>query len=173
MQIDKYGQVSFNIDEIFNALYSGKLKSDSSIVLDDLKEVELFTKSVNSNADNILKINSYIDPQVNLEEFDASNQRNWFMPKEYEDFDIANWLLEQCKNQQETDRVVEELELFYQHNMINLLKYLKYLVDTMRSNKIVWGLGRGSSVASYCLYLLGIHKIDPLKYKLDIREFIK
>ena len=173
MQIDKYGQVSFNTDEIFNALYSGKLKSDSSIVLDDLKEVELFTKSVNSNADNILKINSYIDPQINLEEFDASNQDNWFMPKEYEDFDIANWLLEQCKNQQESDRVVEELELFYQHNMINLLKYLKYLVDTMRSNKIVWGLGRGSSVASYCLYLLGIHKIDPLKYKLDIREFIK
>ena len=57
--------------------------------------------------------------------------------------------------------------------MITLLKYLKYLVDTMRENKIVWGVGRGSSVASYVLYLIGVHKIDSIKYELDIKEFLK
>ena len=57
--------------------------------------------------------------------------------------------------------------------MIDLLCYLKYLVDTMREHNIVWGVGRGSSVASYCLYLLGVHKIDSIKYELDIREFLK
>jgi DNA polymerase III alpha subunit len=70
-------------------------------------------------------------------------------------------------------RVTEELTLFAQHNMIPLLKYLKYLVDTMRKNNIVWGVGRGSSVASYCLYLIGVHKIDSIKYSLDIKEFLK
>jgi DNA polymerase III alpha subunit len=43
----------------------------------------------------------------------------------------------------------------------------------MRSNNIVWGVGRGSSVASYVLYLLGVHKVDSIKYGLDIREFLK
>jgi DNA polymerase III alpha subunit len=57
--------------------------------------------------------------------------------------------------------------------MIGLLKYIKYLVDTMREHKIVWGVGRGSSVASYALYLIGVHKIDSVKYGLDINEFLK
>jgi DNA polymerase III alpha subunit len=56
---------------------------------------------------------------------------------------------------------------------MDLLKYLKYLVDTMRENKIVWGVGRGSSVASYALYLIGVHKVDSIKYQLDINEFLK
>jgi len=34
-------------------------------------------------------------------------------------------------------------------------------------------VGRGSSVASYCLYLLGVHKINSLKFDLDIKEFLK
>jgi DNA polymerase III alpha subunit len=43
----------------------------------------------------------------------------------------------------------------------------------MRKNKIVWGVGRGSSVASYVLFLIGIHKVNSLKYNLDIKEFLK
>jgi DNA polymerase III alpha subunit len=50
---------------------------------------------------------------------------------------------------------------------------LKYIVDTLRDNKIIWGVGRGSSVSSYVLYLLGVHRIDSLKYQLDYREFLR
>ena len=95
------------------------------------------------------------------------------MPKEYISFNIVDYLLSLCKTDVENNRVLEELELFVQYDMINLLCYLKYLVDTMRENNIVWGVGRGSSVASYCLYLLGVHKIDSIKFELDIREFLK
>ena len=48
-----------------------------------------------------------------------------------------------------------------------------YLVDYMRKNKIVWGVGRGSSVASYVLYLIGVNKIDSIKYKLECQEFLR
>jgi DNA polymerase III alpha subunit len=48
-----------------------------------------------------------------------------------------------------------------------------YLVDVMRENSVVWGVGRGSSVASYVLYLIGVHKIDSVKYNLDFKEFFK
>jgi len=63
--------------------------------------------------------------------------------------------------------------LFQERDMFVLLRYLKYLVDTMRENNIVWGVGRGSSVASFVLFLLGIHRINSLYYDLSIDEFLK
>jgi DNA polymerase III alpha subunit len=98
---------------------------------------------------------------------------NWFIPKEYQNLDIAQWLLDQCKSAQETDRVLEELELYYQHNMVPVLSVMKYIVDTLRANNVLWGVGRGSSVSSYCLYLIGIHKINSIKYNLPLEEFFK
>jgi DNA polymerase III alpha subunit len=86
--------------------------------------------------------------------------------------DIEQFLVDQCPKQN-YERLVDELVLFRQYNMIAVLKYCKYLVDTMRKHNIIWGVGRGSSVASYVLYLIGIHKIDSIKYNLDIREFLK
>jgi DNA polymerase III alpha subunit len=63
--------------------------------------------------------------------------------------------------------------MFQERNLFNLLKYLKYLVDTMKSNNVIWGVGRGSSVASYVLYLLGVHRIDSMYYDLDPKEFLR
>jgi DNA polymerase III alpha subunit len=47
------------------------------------------------------------------------------------------------------------------------------MVTVCKENNIVLGVGRGSSVASYVLYLLGVHRVDSLKYDLDIKEFLK
>jgi DNA polymerase III alpha subunit len=63
--------------------------------------------------------------------------------------------------------------LFQERNMFDLLRFLVYIVDVMREHDIVWGVGRGSSVASYVLYLIGIHKIDSIFYDLDIEEFLR
>jgi DNA polymerase III alpha subunit len=57
--------------------------------------------------------------------------------------------------------------------MIPVLKTMKYIVDTLRKNNVVWGVGRGSSIASYALFLIGIHKIDSIKYDIPITEFFK
>jgi DNA polymerase III alpha subunit len=74
---------------------------------------------------------------------------------------------------EEYKRVCEELDAFKQYDMENLLRYMVYLVDFMRENNIVWGVGRGSSVASYVLYLIGVHRIDSIQYGLDWREFLR
>jgi DNA polymerase III alpha subunit len=81
--------------------------------------------------------------------------------------------LDQCKNDAELQRAGEELIMFQERDMFTLLKYLKYLVDTMRKHNVVWGVGRGSSVASFVLFLIGIHKINSLYYDLSIDEFLK
>ena len=66
-----------------------------------------------------------------------------------------------------------ELAEFKARNLFSILQLLIYIIDTMRKNNLVWGVGRGSSVASYILYLLGVHKVDSVKYNLDIKEFLK
>jgi DNA polymerase-3 subunit alpha len=95
------------------------------------------------------------------------------MPAQYKQLDIAKWVLAQCNNDAELQRCGHELLLFQARNLLTLLQYLKYLVDTLRTNKIVWGVGRGSSVSSYVLYKIGVHKIDSLYYDLDPAEFLK
>lgn len=122
---------------------------------------------------NIPKLKRYIFNDQTVEEFDQVNTSKWFMPESYKNIDIASWILDQCSSQEELQRAGEELILFQERNMFDLLRYLKYLVDTMRENKIVWGVGRGSSVASFVLFLIGIHRINSLYYDLDIKEFLK
>ena len=91
----------------------------------------------------------------------------------FRSMDIAKWLLDECNSEAELQRVGEELLLYQERDALVLLKYLKYIVDTFRKQNIVWGLGRGSSVASFVLYLIGIHKINSLYYDLDIKEFLR
>jgi len=98
--------------------------------------------------------------------------RNWFIPKEYQDLDIEGFLTTQCPKEN-YDRLCQEIALYREHNMLDVLRAMKFIVDTLRSNNIVWGVGRGSSVASYALYLIGVHKIDSVKYNLPIEEFFK
>ena len=111
--------------------------------------------------------------EVDIELFDHVKQSNWKMPDEYKELDIVKWLIDQCKTDPELQRVGEELLLYQERDLFNLLRYLKYLVDTFRNNNVVWGVGRGSSVASYVLYLIGIHKINSMYYDLNIKEFLR
>jgi len=95
------------------------------------------------------------------------------MPESYTKIDIKKYLLDKCSTQEEQDRVVGEYKLYEQKNFIKVLQFLIYFVDTLRQNNIVWGVGRGSSVSSFCLFLIGVHKINPLQYNLDYREFLR
>jgi DNA polymerase III alpha subunit len=111
--------------------------------------------------------------EESVEDFDHRCQSNWHMPQEYKDLDIAEYLLTLCKTDTELQRVGHELLLYQERDLFNLLKYLKYLVDVMIENNVIWGVGRGSSVASYVLYLLGVHRINSMFYELDPEEFLR
>ena len=111
---------------------------------------------------------------ITQEEFDRQCQADWKMPVEYQQLDIEQWVLDQLAPWDDgLDRAQEELLEFKKRNMLNLLRWMKYFVDTCRANGVVWGVGRGSSVASYVLYLIGVHKIDSVKYDLPLNEFFK
>ncbi len=98
---------------------------------------------------------------------------HWTTPTNYQTIDIWDFCYNRCKNIEEIDRVQKELILFEERNMFPVLKHLIFLVDHFRSNNVLWGVGRGSSVSSFVLYLIGINRINPLIFNLDIKEFLK
>lgn len=172
MKIDENGLVHCSEKDIFDNLYQGKLINLSNVLISSVEDLEKFNNSLKKNADNINQLKLYSPLDISKQQFDQNNQTNWFMPAEYKTMDIESYLVHVCPKQN-YDRLITELQEYRARNMLDLLRWLKYFVDTCRNNNLVWGVGRGSSVASYTLYLLGVHKIDSVKYKLDIREFFK
>lgn len=172
LKINSYGQVMVSQDEAFEALYSKRITDLKNVYIDTESLIDQYNHARTLNADRIPQLSFLGDPQVDIAEFDRANQSQWFMPNDYCP-NLIEMLYSMCTTEEQTNRVSQELDLFIQHNMMDLLFYIKYLVDTMRENNIVWGVGRGSSVASYVLYLIGIHRIDSIKFQLDINEFLK
>ena len=168
MKTDIYGQQIFTENEVCELYLSNPdIKIQSILVDTDI------TVDAELELNDIPSIRKYIDPKVSMQEFDTINQNNWFIPDSYKSIDIAQFVLDQCKSEAELQRAGSELLLFQERNLFPLLRYLKYLVDVMRENNIVWGVGRGSSVASFVLFLLGVHRINSLYYDLSIEEFLK
>ena len=104
---------------------------------------------------------------------DKTNIANWYMPQKYYELNVLQWLLDKCQNNEEKKRVEQEYLLFEKKKFIKVLQFLIYFIDTLRAKNVVWGVGRGSSVASFCLFLIGVHKINPLQYDLNITEFLR
>ena len=167
------------------------LNSDNEIIINEDKLVELFLqgKQVHTvTMENTVSVDRYnqfcslflIDENINVElpnnGLDKYNKElvdNWFMPDEYKKINIIDHLLSKTKNEAEYQRVVTELTEFEERGLLSLLQYMMYFVELMRENDVVMGVGRGSSVASYVLYLLGVHKISSIKHNLGYREFFR
>jgi DNA polymerase III alpha subunit len=172
MKINSYGNVILSEIEILNGLYNETIKNFENILSEDKKSSELYNKSIEENFENFDKFLNLDYTNISIKNFDKNNQSIWFLPDEYKNYDVKEYLLSICPTKN-IDRLKYEINLYEQYNLLPVLKLLKYLIDTMRKNDIVWGVGRGSSVASYVLYLLGVHKIDSVKYNLDITDFFK
>jgi hypothetical protein len=170
MKYDQYGQAYTDSNELCNLLYRNPKLDISLFQVEDSLEYNRSVAELHAELD---LLDSYHNIDMSVEEFDKALQKNWHMPREYQELDIAAYILGLCREDYELQRVGQELLLYQERELFDLLRYLKYLVDTLRKNNVVWGVGRGSSVASYVLFLLGVHKIDSLYYNLDIEEFLK
>jgi DNA polymerase III alpha subunit len=164
---DKFGNPIYQEKDLIELIYKG-FSSLDQVSVDTFEKMDLFEEQSN------LKLKRF-DPtieKISIKEFDQISQSNWFIPEEYKNFDIEGFLVHLCPKEN-YQRLIEELQEYRTRNLIPLLRALKYLVDTLRKNNVLWGVGRGSSVASYVLYLLDVHRIDSVKYNLDWREFLK
>lgn len=168
MTHDKFSNVIYEPNDVINLLYQEHLDLDQ-IFVDSSSEFVKFEQHANIALHRL-------DPAIynlDIKEFDQQCQNNWLIPDDYKNFDVVGYCLEKCKSDVETQRVLDEIDAFTQKNMMPVLRTLKYLVDTFRQHGVVWGVGRGSSVSSYVLFLIGVHKINSIKYQLDWREFLR
>lgn len=113
-----------------------------------------------------------LDNPFKLDE--SGDDIEWAMPIEYKNLNVKEYILSQHKlTPAEITRVDLELKEFEQRDLTDLLRFLCYFIKIVRTNNIIYGVGRGSSIASYVLYLIGVHRINSFKFNLDIKEFLK
>lgn len=107
---------------------------------------------------------------------------SWDLPEFYQALDVKSHVLRKLEDEPNLsddelevrfERVLTEIKAFSKLGLINLLRCLVYIVDTFTKSGTVWGVGRGSSVSSYVLYLIGVHDIDSVMFELPFTDFVK
>ena len=171
MKTDDLGIPRFSNRDLIDMIYTGHADKVHVVLCDESDDVNNFNKAMEEQGMSPLQ--KYIPLDVDQKTFDGVCQSEWFMPDEYKNMNVFEYCVKKTEKPHEYKRVDEELEEFKNRGMIDLLRYMIYLVDFMRKNNIVWGVGRGSSVASYVLYLIGVHRINSIQYDLDWREFLR
>ena len=171
MKTDKLGIPRFTNKDLVDMIYTGHVDKCHVVLCDPSDDIDKFNQAMREQY--LPEIKQYIPLDVDQKTFDSALQSEWFMPDEYKELDVVRFLNNRELTYEQRDRVREELQAFTERGMIPLLRYMCYLVDFMRENNIVWGVGRGSSVASYVLYLIGVHRIDSIQFDLDWTEFLR
>lgn len=167
MKTDNLGRAILEEQEVLECLYNDKDITELNV---DKTILDRYNKTVSQlKTGKALKVLEDMD----LQSFDTQNQKDWYMPEEFNSIDIESYVLGLTNTNEEINRVKQELELYNKFGLYTVLKFLIYLIDVMRKNNIVWGVGRGSSVSSYILYLIGVHKVNSILYKLDINDFLR
>lgn len=158
------GYVSMDVDELIDEMLCGNVVDNIS--LDDPDELEHYHESCRRYGITPKNLAVQKTPLNEL-------SKKWRIPKEYLEIDIVDFLMSKCKTELEMQRVSEEFVEFYERDQLIIINLMIYIVDVMRKNNVVWGVGRGSSVASFCLFLIGINKINPMQHGISYREFFK
>lgn len=171
-QIDRYGNTILTADQFTRACLCGMDPSDGVYVTELNADIRQYNRYVDK------KISTYPDSVVL-----PDTAFNWVIPAEYQSIKlntyIANKLSTEVVDMSATEvdsriqRVQLELNLVKKHQLTDLFRCLIYIIDRLTESKQVWGLGRGSSVASYVLYLIGVHDIDSVYFNIDPLEFFK
>lgn len=134
--------------------------------------------------DEIRQFNQISEDKISVKTKVAPPNLNWNLPDEYRVMNLKEYLMDKLATEVENNswndtevkvriqRVTNELALFEKLNATVILRVLIYVINTLQDNRVPWGVGRGSSVSSYVLYLIGVHDVDSILYDLDITDFL-
>lgn len=142
---------------------------------------------VDEMTDDIRKFNNMVsrEKQIKVKTENKQLTFDWVIPEIYATLDVRKYIIDRLSDvvnaatwnndevYKRAVRVSKELKLYKQHNLFDVLRVLIYIINTLNDNSVVWGVGRGSSVSSYVLYLIGVHDVDSVLYDLPIEDFLK
>jgi len=169
--VNKYGQAILTSDKLMELVLQGKNIHHLNVSRDD--DLDLFLQHQDNVLSHTVEFLESQDESQTIEEFHKQCSDDWMIPEDYRNLDIKSWLLEKCTSSEQVARVELEYAMYEERGLTMLLRAFVYLVDFMRANRVIWGVGRGSAVSSYLLFLIGVHKVDSLKYDLPVTDFLK
>ncbi len=169
--VDAWGRVMFAGEDVAELLLSGVELSALVITPDGV--MDRYNRACLQHNKTSHMIQPPELPRLDPTADTQARQSQWHIPSDYLTLDVRALLLTRCQRPIESDRVIMEMDLFEARGLLPVLRLMCFLVDHWRATGLVWGVGRGSSVASYCLFLIGIHRVDSLEYGLDIFEFLR
>lgn len=168
------------------------LRSDGVSVVDPGDLVELLLLGVEPSkirvtyqSDDVRRFNEQVDGERLEIDNDppAPLDFTWNLPEKYLTSDLLDILAERFtplwqeldyspeEEAQGLQRLVEELEQVQKFGMEHLIRTVIYVIDRFREEGVIWGVGRGSSCASYLLFVIGLHSVDCLRYQVPASEF--
>lgn len=167
------GDSSFEPEALYEHILSGHTLDKNVFITEFNKDIRLF---------NSLNPDCQLSKKSSFNEVDTE----WNIPSKYKEIDVTKHVLKKLLTELDNSpelsqydiddriaRVNEELELYEEYNLMDILRVVIYIVDEFENNNVVWGTGRGSSCCSYCLYLIGLHDVDSIKYGLELSEFFR
>lgn len=168
MRLDCYANPVLDVQEAQDVLLRGR--SIHGVIVDNPREVSEFNRAIRRLEEHGPEL--YLPPQEDMdpESYHKELSGVWLIPDKYLDMDMLEHLRPRAKH---PDRLESEILMFRERGLEPVLRATLCLVEVMREKGVIWGVGRGSSVASYTLYLIGVHRIDPVLYDLDITEFLR
>lgn len=160
-------------DRVAEALLRG-VHPSKLMVTEVTDEIQLF----NDNVDASETLHQVKELPLNL-------SYRWQLPERYLNLDLHEAVGQAYEAQVEKllttytpqqhdaalDRLAAELDEIERRGMVEFVKTIIYILDVFREREVVWGVGRGSSCASYVLFIIGLHSVDPIRYNVPMNEF--
>ena len=144
IKTDDLGVPRFSNRDLTDMIYSGHVDKCHVVLCDPSDDIDKFNAAMQDQ--HLPELTKYIALDVDQKTFDGALQSEWFMPDEYKDINVYEYVLGKAETpcpQHVQDRIWQELDAFRERGMKDLLRYMIYLVDYMREHDIVWGVGRG------------------------------
>jgi len=98
---------------------------------------------------------------------------SWKIPQEYLNLDLDSLIMQKASKLGHAyeHRAERELHEIKTRKLTDVFRALIYVVDVLKETNTLWGVGRGSSCASLVLFILGLHKVDPIRFNIPLEEF--
>lgn len=180
--------------ELFIDLEDRALRADGVSIVDASQVTDLVMQQIPASKIRVLamtkdieRYNTFVDESDELKIFDDAEPINlpmaWQLPPSYHELDLNEYIgtkfIDKVQHlnysseelQLAARRIDEELSQFEVRGMNMFLRTLIYVLETFEKNNVVWGVGRGSSCASYILFIIGLHLVDCIKYDVSLDEF--
>jgi DNA polymerase III alpha subunit len=169
---NQYGEPILSAEQLRELLLQEK--NINHVVVGDSEEIALYNKYKADLLENPAEFyTANTDVTMPYDDFHMLRSDQWTFPVEYQKIDMLAWLLNKVSTDVERERVLMEYKMYEERELIMILKLFLYLITFLKDNNYIRGIGRGSSVSSYILYLIGVHKVDSIKYSLPITDFLK